>query len=278
MTASLARMCSVFLRKLVLGEGGNRKARLLDDSVIGSLEMGLQPLRRIPKLGRRTVETGFRIEQVTMEATRLDDSTGEPAERYVAAGGLQGLSIVVDWPLLGVADWVEAPSEDHRWKISADQLVDTTSERVMCCDDWLGQQVVLFDGKGISLEKLVRTVANLEGAHAVNVGRLFVVEGETSSSAIKEPHVHILRNIALFGIGYAELVVIEAALYLCDRLLEEPSIEPPSGGFYLVTPEFECLPEEALSTQPPWLRYRGDTIISFAANPGIVRHRVRAPA
>lgn len=34
---SLARACSLFLRKLVLGEGRNRSARLLDDNVLDSL-------------------------------------------------------------------------------------------------------------------------------------------------------------------------------------------------------------------------------------------------
>ncbi|MCY4499112.1 MAG: hypothetical protein OXC14_17745, partial [Rhodospirillaceae bacterium] len=81
---SLARASSVFLRKLVLGEGRNRGARLLDDDVLGSLEMRLQPLRKIPGEGRRTVETGLRAERVAMELTRLDEATGEPVERHMA--------------------------------------------------------------------------------------------------------------------------------------------------------------------------------------------------
>ena len=89
-TASLARACAVFLRKVVLGEARNREARLLDDDVLDSLEMRLQPLRRIPKESRRTIETGFDIEQVALQITRLDDATGEPKERYVAAGECRG--------------------------------------------------------------------------------------------------------------------------------------------------------------------------------------------
>ena len=245
MIASLARTGSVFLRKLVLGNPGDRGARLLDDGVLASLNLRLQPLRKIPKDRRRTVETGCRLNRVFMVATRLDESTGDPLERYEAVGGGQGLSIVVEWPLPGMADWVEAPSEPRLWQVSPEQLFDTNSDRAMRCDDWLGQQVVMFDRKGITLEKLIRTVANFDGAHAVNVDRLATVEGEKPSKAAKEPDIHILRNITFFGVGYAELIVVEAALYLLWRLLDEPSIERPRGETCLVTPTFECPAEQA---------------------------------
>ena len=274
-TASLARACSVFLRKLVLGHARKREARLLDDEVLDSLNMRLQPLRRIPRDVRRPVETGFGVDRVGMALTRIDEETGQPAERYEAVGGTQGLSIVVEWPLPGMADWVEAPSESQRWLISADQLINTGSDRAMTCGDWLGQQVVMFDSKGISLEKMIRTVANLEGAHAESVGRLAVVQGETPSNASRDPEIHILRNITLFGVGYVELVVIEAALYLYWRLLDEPSIRRPGGSIVLATPAFECSPEQVGSSRPGWLGFRGGTMASFSPRPGIVRHDVR---
>ena len=277
-TGSLARACAVFLRKVVLGEARNRRTRLLSDDVLDSLEMRLQPLRRIPRESRRTIKTGFDVEQVAVQLTRLDDTTGESKERYMAVGGAQGLSIAVEWPLVGTADWTGSPTEAKRWRVSPDQLFDTHSERSMRCSDWLGQQVVLFDGHGITLEKLIRTVANLEGAHAINVSRLSVIEGETPSAAAKDPHVHILRNITLFGIGYAELVVIEAGMYLCKHLMAEPSIERPSGPFHLVIPAVECSPENATSRRPPWLRYRGGMEVTFSTRPGIASYTVRAPA
>ena len=242
------------MRKLVLGEPGNRGARLLDDGVLASLDLRLQPLRKIPKDRRRTVETGFHLDRVFMAATRLDDSTGKPVERYQAVGGGQGLSIVVEWPLPGMADWVEAPSEPRRWPLSPEQLFDTNSDSSMRCNDWLGQQVVMFDRKGITLEKLIRTVANYDGAHAVNVGRLTTVEDETPSKAAQDPYIHILRNITFFGIGYAELVVVEAALYLYRQLLDEPSIKRPHGEIYLVTPAFECPADQTVQpSHPGWV-------------------------
>lgn len=274
---SLARAYALFLRKIVLGEGRNREARLLDDNVLESLEMSLQPLRRIPKENRREIENADIINGVNLILTRLDDETKEPQEQYFASGGEQGLSITVEWPLIGMADWTGPTTEARRWEVSPGQLFDTHSKRSMGCIQWLNQQVVIFNGKGITLEKMIRTIANLEAAHAVNVGRLMYREGEVPSAAARDPDIHILKNIALFGLGYVELVVIEAGMYLFDRLLKEPSIEKPKGPIYGVTHSFECSSEEAASSQPPWLQYRGRVMVSFSPRPGIEKFTVRAP-
>ena len=275
-TASLARTCSVFLRKLVLGEPRDREARLLDDQVLASLDMRLPPLRKIPTAGRRTLETGLSVDRVLFSATRLDETTREPVERYGAVGGPQGWRILVEWPLPGMADWIEVPLEGNRWQISAEQLFDTNSDRGMRCSDWIGQQVVMFDQRGIALHELIRAVANYDGAHAVSVGRLAVVEGESPSMAAKEPDIHILRNITFFGVGYAELVVVEAAMYLFGRLMDEASIARPRGDSYVVKPEFECSADQAVSPKPVWLRFRGGAMVSFSARPGVVLHTIRA--
>ena len=275
-TAALARTCSVFLRKLVLGEPRNPQARLLDDEVLASLDMRLPPLRKIPAAGRQTLETGSSVDRALFLATRLDDTTREPVERYGAVGGTQGWRIVVDWPLPGMADWIGVPSKGNRWRMSAEQLFDTNSDRGMRCSDWLAQQVVMFDQRGIALHELIRVVANYDGAHAVSVGRLSVVEGESPSKAAEEPDIHILRNITFFGVGYAELVVVEAAMYLFERLMDETSIVRPRGDCCVVKPEFECSADQAVSPKPVWLGFRGGTMVSLSARPGIVRHKVRA--
>ena len=82
--------------------------------------------------------------------------------------------------------------------------------------------------------------------------------------------------MTLFGVAYVELVVIEAALYLYRRLLDEPSIKRPNGAVLLATPAFECSPEQAGSSRPDWLGFRGETMVSFSPRPRIVRHNVRA--
>ena len=106
----------------------------------------------------------------------------------------------------------------------------------MQCSEWLGQQVVIFDRRGITLHDVIRRVANNDGAHFVNVGRLAVVEGENPSEAARNPEIHILRNATFAGIGYAELVVVEAALYLYERLSGTPHV-PDSGECRSFSPE-----------------------------------------
>lgn len=148
----------------------------------------------------------------------------------------------------------------------------------MSCDDWLGQQVVLIDGKGIALAKILRTVASFQGAHSLDVGRLAAVGSGKLSKAAKEPHVHIVRNLGIAGAGYMDLIAVETALYLYMLLLAEPSIDRPSGDLYSVIPAFRCPPvEDAHSTNPSWLSNLGAMTLIFTPNPGIEVHRIRAP-
>ena len=136
------------------------------------------------------------------------------------------------------------------WRLGAKQLFDTDSTRAMSCDDWLGQQVVMVDGKGISLREIIRTVVNHEGAHALNVSRLLEVQESKPRRPPREAALHILNNITFFGIRYTHLIVIETALYLYERLLNETSIPRPIGDIYLVKPGFVCPEEQARSSRP----------------------------
>ena len=70
---ALARMCSVFLRKMVLGDHGVKTTRLLDDVVMESLKLRLQPLRKIPQKSRRTIKTGLGMGGGFMEVTKVDE-------------------------------------------------------------------------------------------------------------------------------------------------------------------------------------------------------------
>ena len=97
----------------------------------------------------------------------------------------------------------------------------------LSCDEWLGQQVVVFDGTGISLQDIIRTVVTYEGTHAINVARLSEIDGHKPFKPAKEPALHILNNITLFGVRFPHVIVIESALYLYERLLDESSIQRP---------------------------------------------------
>ena len=259
---SIARAGSIFLRKLVLDN-----SRLLDNKTLKSLNMKLSPLRRAPKSKRRKIETSLLVEWVSMQLTMLADGHGNPINpppSSVFIGGPQGYRILVEWPLLGMV-----VDNNGTWNLSPNQLFNIDSRRAMTCYQWLGQQVVLCDQKGITLGKILRTVANLHGAHSV--------DGKDPSSDDKEPHVQIIRNLALFGLGYMDLVVLETALYLQSLLLNEPSIEKPAGAICIVNPSFTSPPEDMWSKEPRWLTYLGDTMMEFGPNPGIEQHTIRAP-
>lgn len=272
---ALARMCSVFLRKLVLGDRGERTTRLLDEAVMESLQLRLQPLRKIPQEGRRTIRTGFGVGGGFMELTKVDEPGPGPAPTFRFPVAPHDLEFLIEWPLPGTADWTGTPSDKDPWLLSPEELFDIRSERALSCDEWLGQQVVVFNGRGISLKEIIRTVLNYEGAHAINVARLSEIEGHKPFKPAREPELHILNNITLFGIRYAHIIVIEAALYLYKRLLDETSIQRPAGDIYMVKPGFACPEGQASSSRPDWLRFEGMMIMSFSGQRRLTQYSIR---
>ena len=160
--------------------------------------------------------------------------------------------------------------------MSEDQLFQNSAGSGLNCDEWLGQQVVLFDGKGISLKELIRTVVNFDGAHSIDVSRLAVPQGDAASKAARNPAPHILNAVTVCGIRYAHLIVIECALYLYKKLLDVDSIKRPSGDIYMLTPGVACAPDQAESPRPDWVKFRGTMMISFSGGPKVVRHKIKA--
>ena len=161
--AAFGRTCSVFLRKTVLGDFDKRRTRLLDDRVLDSTGLRFDRLRRIPRDKRRWIEVGVGLTSGDLEITKLDDHTHEPEATYRFRAGSQSAEFAIEWPLPGAADWTGVPCENSPWRVSPDQLFRTADDPSLSCDDWLGQQVVLFDGRGISLKEMIRTVVNFEG-------------------------------------------------------------------------------------------------------------------
>ena len=271
--SALGRLSSIFLRKLVLGDRGVSKTRLLDDAVMDSLEFKFQPLRNIPRQRRRTIKTGFGVGGGFMQITKVDESDAKPTQCIPVAP--QDLVIEVEWPLPGMVDWIGVPSEREPWPLCAEQLFDTASNRTLSCTEWLGQQVVVFDNRGISLKEIIRTVVNFEGAHTINVGRLAGIDGEVPHEPVPQPDLHILHNVTLFGVRYFHSVVLETALYLYERLMREASIERPGGDFYLVKPGFACSEEQERSSRPDWLRFEGTMMAAFGRERRLTQHHVR---
>ena len=86
----------------------------------------------------------------------------------------------------------------------------------------------------------------------------------------------MLNAITFCGIRYADLIVIECALYLYRKLLKEDSIERPGGEIYMLTPAVACAPDQAESPHPDWVKYQGGMMISFSDASRVIRHEIKA--
>ena len=118
--SSFARYCSVFLRKMVLNDP--RSPRLLDTDICR--KMGLRFDRFRPIRGDRRVLTfgppGIAGGVLQME--KKNEETGEPKRTETVSIGPQRLSLVVQWPLIGMVDWLSQPDDAHPWAIEPEGL------------------------------------------------------------------------------------------------------------------------------------------------------------
>ena len=50
----------------------------------------------------------------------------------------------------------------------------------------------------------------------------------------------------------------------------------PSEDIYKVTPGVKCLPEQAESPRPDWVKFQGGMMILFSDGPKVIRHKINA--
>lgn len=274
--SAFARTCSIFLRKLVLGDHDRRGTRLLDDAMMASLKIRLQGLRKILPERRRSLQTGWSLSRGSLQITKIDEP-GPVLPTYRFDMPKQGVEFKLWWPIPGFADWIEPPTLSKPWMLAADQLFDVTSDHSMTCDNWLAQQVLIFDHTPVSLKRIVRDVATFEGAHALNMGASNARGGQHSRKKGNIAPLHLLNGITIFGVPLPHIIVIETALYLFEQLLREPSIEQHIAEPYSFRLDFSCTPEQATSSQPDWLQFHGGQTLVFSSQPNEVRHKIKAP-
>ena len=271
----LVRVCSIFLRKLVLGDRGARETRLLRDSVLKSIVMPLRPIRKIPKEERRIVRNGFSFSNGSVTFTKLD----EPNRGKVAVLPLSDMDVDLQLhlPLPGIANWTGIPTKDNLWLMASDQLFDMKSRQNLTCDSWLAQQVVRFDGIGISLKDIIQYVANHEGAHALNREQRQQAQQKANPHREKTRHALDLLNCTfLFGMPFNHIIVFEAAMYLYQLLLKEPSIDNPTSNPYQeVNMGFCPPPDQAMSLQPDWFNFDISTIMPLGPGHWTARHIIK---
>lgn len=269
--AAFARACSIFLRKMVTDED-----RLLDDYICQSVQISFDRIKKIAEY-RQHLDITLYINGGHMQLTKLDDNTLLPQHVYSVPIGPQRLDITIEWPLPGLANWTFQPTIEEPWQIRAEALFDTRSEPKLNCDNWLGQQLVMFDTKGVALKEVIKTTTNTEGAHSTNVSRLMRTENEPESKAVKNPEVQILSNIRVCGVKYNHIIVIETALYLYERLFQTELIGRPKGGVDM--PIFCLVPEsssDVFSSHRDWIKFDGGMILSLGGEGRSISHRVRA--
>ena len=279
--AVLARACSIFLRKTVLGDRGDSKTRLLDEEISRSLGLKFHKLRKI-SINRKSLDITWNINGGGAQITKLDDNTLQPQAVYNMPITPLEFKISIEWPLSGTASWTEVPTKETPWKVRPEELFDAHSNDIFNCDRWLGQRLVMFDNKGITLKDVIRTIANFEGAHSINVSRLLQIENEMDlkpkkNSPAKNPEIHILNNLKVCGIKYSHIIIIECALYLYKKLIENKELRSPEGEISLPT---ICLvlesSEDVFSNAPSWLAFDGELILSFGGTKRLISHRIRA--
>ena len=131
-----------------------------------------------------------------------------------------------------MTDWLNQPAPEAPWEIREKGLFESQSGQGLDCDPWLGQQLVMFDNRGITLKDIIRVTVNTEAAHSPPVERLMFPEGDEDKArfrVIKDREIHILSHITVCGVRYSHAIVIQAALYLYQELAENTSIARPEG-------------------------------------------------
>ena len=274
--AALARHCSIFLRKMVLSDSHNR--RLLDDEFCRTVGLRFNRIRRIT--GDRKTLTLVPVDGSGgfMQATKLNEATRQPEAVYRIPVGPQRLSFDVHWPLPGMADWRSQPTPEEPWKITPAELFDSQSSPSPDSNAWLGQQLVMFDNRGITLKDVIRVIVNTEGAHSPPLERLSLPQGDedrTRFRVIKDGDIHILSHLTVCGVRYSHAVVIQAALHVYRELAECPSIAGPKGDVNV--PTFCFIPKDVFSPNQDWLRFDGGLAMSLGGRAQMISHRVRAP-
>ena len=274
--APLARACSVFLRKMVIGDRNDSATRLLDDSVARTFGLEFDRLRRMPA-ERRTLNVGMSTQGGVVAMQKLDEATGRPEATVSLPIPPHKLSIAIEWPLPGATSWTAPPTVNQPWTMAPGELFELEGEEKLDCNGWLGQQLVMFDQRGITLKDVIRTVATYEGAHSINVSRLLQEEGKQVRGPFRNPERHILDNVTVFGMKYTHIVVIECALYLYEMLADGGHIERLSGKEWRLRPSFVTTEkDEFFSAKLDWLDFTGGMIPSIGTGEHSIRHSIRA--
>ena len=258
--------------------GDERSPRLLDDDSWQMAQLGLNRVRKVARNRQALILTPVDFAGGYFQATKLDENTREPEVTHVVPIGAQRLSFYIEWPLTGMTDWLTQPTPESPWEIGVEGLFESHSGQRLDCDQWLGQQLVIFDNRGITLKDIVRVTVNTEAAHSPPLERLMLPEGDEDKArfrVVRDREIHILSHITVCGVRYSHAIVIQAALYLYRELAVNKSLWQPEGQVGI--PVFGFIPQDVFLPDQNWLSFDGGLALSLRGGEQSVTHRVRAP-
>ena len=275
--AALARACSIFLRKMVLGDRNNKASRLLDDDVCES--MGLKFHKLVKVTGdRKPIDISFSIVGGHVNATKINEETLLPEYTISIPVGPQELNLTVEWPLPGMANWVDDPHDQRAREVRVEELFDLASEPTLSCSDWLSQQLVLFDSRGIALREVITIIVNTEGAHSAGGGLLKARRNEKPQTFTRRHRLNILNNITFGSVKFNHIVVIETALYLYQRMMQHRVAQGEAKGYYMpvicMTPDVRGIRSSA---NPRIVGFEGGLVLGLGGLKQVVSMKIRAP-
>lgn len=216
------------------------------------------------------------IQSGMLLVNKLDETTRRPEATVRLPISPQTLKIAIEWPLPGAASWTSAPTANQPWTLSPEELFEIEGPKKLDCNRWLGQQLVMFDERGITLKDVIRTVVTFEGAHSINVSRLLQEEGRQDRGPFRHPERQILDNVTVFGMKYTHMVVIECALYLYEMLADGEHIQRLQDKEWRLRPSFVTSKHDCFfSAEQDWLGFAGGLILAFGMGQRSITHRIR---
>jgi len=269
----LARQCSVFLRKMAIGDRWTPRVLSVETCQVIGLDLSRL---RIPATTHRAILTPVRTDRGGMAITKLNEETGEPEAHSEFAIGPQRLVFDIQWPLPGLAGWGNTPTRESPWRMEPDGLFDTEAPLGHDCDRWLGQQLVRFDDQHFSLGQIIRMVVNTEGAHAPPLDRLMISKGtkdEARRKIVDNYKMHILGRITVFGVRYDHLVTILSGLHLYYQLNRSGISEQLGGPRSIPVVRIE----HDLPADLEWLGFDGGLATAIRPEGQTIVHKVRVP-
>ena len=277
---ALARQCSIFLRKMAIGD--DRNPPLLDIETCKAAGIQFHKLRavrgerqRVPVIHHRFTN---RQTHITLKIPETGQSLGEMSHQ---SGDPWEFSIHTDWPLPGLVSWTGLPTPETPWTIFLDKLFDLNTVLDHDCKRWLGQQLVLFDNQSVTLGDAIRAVINTEGAHAPLTVPLMQPQDSNRkgrSDTLKNPGAYILLCMITEAISYAHVIAIEAGLYLYLLVAQSGLIQQFSAVDSV--PDFHITSSAAGSSHGRiLLGFEGSVVLPIHSEPGTQQetHTARVP-